>query len=203
MAIRPIRRSVQALAIVSLLNLSTIAFSGPTQAVPGTVDSTGSTVSSSAGATVEAAGENGETRAPYLGWSSWSLQSTRYPGVNTKGDYSWLTQQHVLEQADVMAEKLKVHGYEYVNLDAGWWRQWDWTPEYDQYGRYAVDQARFPDGMQYTVDHIHDLGLKAGLYVPVGLEKGAYDDGDFPIEGSTTGCTTHDVVYPDLRTTNG
>ena len=48
---------------------------------------------------------------PYLGWSSWSLQSTKYPGVNSQGDYSWLTEQHVLQQAQVMATTLKSHGY--------------------------------------------------------------------------------------------
>src|ERR1700722_18574497 len=35
---------------------------------------------------------------PYLGWSSWSLESTNYPGVNTNGSASWLTEQHVLQQ---------------------------------------------------------------------------------------------------------
>ena len=63
-----------------------------------------------------------------LGWSSWSLQSTKYPGVNTQGDYSWLTEQHVLEQAQVMSTQLRSHGYQYINIDAGWWRKWDWTP---------------------------------------------------------------------------
>ncbi|HZE49544.1 MAG TPA: hypothetical protein VE074_08255, partial [Jatrophihabitantaceae bacterium] len=33
---------------------------------------------------------------PYMGWSSWSMQSSHYPGLNTQGDYSWLTEQHVL-----------------------------------------------------------------------------------------------------------
>jgi hypothetical protein len=139
---------------------------------------------------------------PYQGWSSWSLQSTHAPGVNPQGDYSWLTAAHVLEQGKVLAQKLKSHGYNYVNIDAGWWRKWDWTPEYDQYGRPAVDTARFPDGIESVVKTLHSEGLKVGIYMPVGLEKGAYDNGDFPIYGAP-GCSTHDVVYPDLRTTNG
>jgi hypothetical protein len=139
---------------------------------------------------------------PYLGWSSWSLQSTKYPGVNTQGDYSWLTEQHVLQQAQVVSTKLRSHGYQYVNIDAGWWRKWDWTPEYDQYARPLTDAARFPDGMAATARKIHSMGLKVGIYMPVGLEKEAYNGGNSPI-ADAPGCHTRDVVYPDLRTTNG
>ena len=83
---------------------------------------------------------------PYMGWSSWSLQATHAAGVNPQGNYSWLTADHVLAQGAALAKTLKSHGYDYVNIDAGWWRTWDWTPEYDQYGRPAVDAARFPNG---------------------------------------------------------
>jgi hypothetical protein len=139
---------------------------------------------------------------PYMGWSSWSMQSSNYPGLNPQGNYSWLTEQHVLQQGTAMASTLKSHGYQYINIDAGWWRQWDWTPEYDAYGRPAVDAARFPDGIGYVAKTLHAQGLKVGIYMPVGLEKGAYDNGNFPIYGAP-GCSTHDIVYPDLRTTNG
>ena len=37
---------------------------------------------------------------PYLGWSSWSLQATHAPGVNTQGDYSYLTEANVLKQTE-------------------------------------------------------------------------------------------------------
>lgn len=140
---------------------------------------------------------------PYQGWSSWSMQSSHYPGLNPRGDYSYLTEAHVLQQArGLVTSGLARHGYDYVNIDAGWWRQWDWTPEYDRHGRPAVDTARFPTGMADVARNIHRLGLKVGIYMPVGLEKGAYDNGDFPIYGAP-GCSTHDVVYSDLRTTNG
>ncbi|MFT4123969.1 MAG: Ig-like domain repeat protein [Microbacteriaceae bacterium] len=150
--------------------------------------------------------ENGVTEAPLLGWSSWSLQATSKSGYNTVDgtsySYSWLTAAHIEAAADVMASTLKSHGYEYVNIDAGWWREWDWTPEYDEYGRYAVDASRFPDGIQTVIDYIHNLGLKVGIYVPVGMEIGAYGDGTTAIAGSDS-CTTGDAVYSDLRYTNG
>lgn len=139
---------------------------------------------------------------PYMGWSSWSMQSSKYPGLNPDGDYSYLTEANVLKQADALAKKLKPYGYEYVNIDAGWWMDWSWKQNYDEYGRQKADPERFPSGMKAVADRIHSKGLKAGIYLPVGLEKGAYNDGRTPIRNAE-GCTTGDIVYDDLRTTNG
>ncbi|MFJ1996200.1 alpha-galactosidase D [Streptomyces asiaticus] len=139
---------------------------------------------------------------PYMGWSSWSMQSSKYPGLNPNGDYSYLTEANVRKQTDALATKLKRYGYEYVNIDAGWWRNYAWTPEFDAYGRQKADPVRFPSGMKAVADHIHSKGLKAGIYLPVGLEKEAYGGGKVPI-WNAEGCTTADIVYDDLRTTNG
>lgn len=138
---------------------------------------------------------------PYMGWSSWSMQSSKYPGLNPDGDYSYLTEANVLKQTDAMAAKLKKYGYEYVNIDAGWWRDNTWKPEFDEYGRQKADPVRFPSGMKAVADRIHAKGLKAGIYLPAGLEKEAYGDGRTPI-WNNGGCTTADIVYSDLRTTN-
>ncbi|BAC68787.1 carbohydrate-binding protein [Streptomyces avermitilis] len=139
---------------------------------------------------------------PYMGWSSWSMQSSKYPGLNPDGDYSYLTEANVLKQTDALASKLKKYGYDHVNIDAGWWMDKNWKTQFDQYGRQTPDPVRFPHGMKSVADHIHSKGLKAGIYLPVGLEKGAYGDGKTPIS-KAPGCTTADIVYSDLRTTNG
>jgi hypothetical protein len=139
---------------------------------------------------------------PFMGWSSWSMQSSKYPGLNPDGDYSYLTEANITKQTDALAAKLKKYGYAYVNIDAGWWRDNDWKPEYDDYGRQKADPKRFPHGMKAAADRIHSKGLKAGIYLPTGLEKEAYDDGQTPI-WNADGCTTADIVYTDLRTTNG
>ncbi|MFF3405610.1 alpha-galactosidase D [Streptomyces sp. NPDC002742] len=139
---------------------------------------------------------------PYMGWSSWSMQSSKYPGLNPDGDYSYLTEANVLKQTDALAAKLKNYGYDHVNIDAGWWMDKTWKTGFDQYGRQKPDPGRFPHGMKSVAEHIHSKGLKAGIYLPVGLEKGAYGDGRTPI-WNAPGCTTADVAYPDLRTTNG
>ncbi|WP_432066192.1 alpha-galactosidase D [Streptomyces sp. C10-9-1] len=140
---------------------------------------------------------------PYMGWSSWSMQTSKYPGLNPEGRHSYLTEANVLKQADAMASKLKDYGYEYINIDSGWWRTMDWErPAFDSYGRRKADPVRFPRGMKAVADDIHAKGLKAGIYVPVGLDKLAYGGGDVPIWNAGD-CTTADIVYDDLRSTNG
>jgi chitodextrinase len=135
---------------------------------------------------------------PYMGWSSWSLESTNFPGY---GGENWLTESNVLKQADVVASKLKPHGYNYVNVDAGW-NVDNGTNKFDAYGRPIADVKKFPDGMKYVGDQLHKKGLKFGLYLAVGLYIDAYNDGKTPIYGAP-GCTTKDIVYPDLRKTSG
>ncbi|MBK3573359.1 carbohydrate-binding protein [Streptomyces sp. MBT65] len=139
---------------------------------------------------------------PFMGWSSWSMQSSKYPGLNPDGDYSYLTEANITKQTDALASKLKKYGYDYLNIDAGWWMDKTWKSGYDQYGRQKADPVRFPSGMKAVADRIHSKGLKAGIYLPAGLEKGAYGDGKTPI-WNADGCTTADIVYGDLRTTNG
>ncbi|MFD5074636.1 alpha-galactosidase D [Streptomyces sp. NPDC058371] len=150
----------------------------------------------------EPAGAAAIAAKPYMGWSSWSMQSSKYPGLNPDGDYSYLTEKNVLKQTDALASKLKKYGYDHVNIDAGWWMDKSWKTQFDQYGRQTPDPVRFPHGMKSVADHIHSKGLKAGIYLPVGLEKGAYGDGKTPIWNAPD-CTTADIVYSDLRTTNG
>ncbi|WP_432891289.1 fibronectin type III domain-containing protein [Kribbella sp. CA-245084] len=133
---------------------------------------------------------------PYMGWSSWSLQSTNYPGVNPDGPGSFISEKNILTQANALATKLKPYGYEYINVDAGW------QDGGDEYGRPVAMAKRFPRGMKAVGDDIHKLGLKFGIYTTVGLGMDVYRDGNTPIYDAP-GCFTRDIVYPDLRKTNG
>ncbi|MEV6521890.1 CBM35 domain-containing protein [Longispora sp. NPDC051575] len=136
---------------------------------------------------------------PYLGWSSWSLQSTSYPGVNTRGNYSWLTEANVMAQANAMVSTgLRDVGYQYVNMDSGWFADWNWNFKVDAYGRPTQDTVRFPTPMGTVISRIHALGLKAGLYYPAGMMVGGYD-ANAPVFGSTTGCTTRKAVLKDAN----
>jgi hypothetical protein len=177
--------------------------SSPASANPGTVTKDPSAAQRSAAQrAAAAAAAQGVADRPYLGWSSWSMESSNYPGLNPGGGGSSLNEVNVLKQTDAMAAKLKQYGYQYINMDAGWSRNFSWGLNLDRYGREIADPERFPDGMKYVADHVHAKGLKAGIYLAVGLAKEAYHNGTTPI-GNAPGCTTADIVYPDLRTTNG
>ncbi|MGW5135882.1 alpha-galactosidase D [Streptomyces sp. NPDC004135] len=193
-------RALRALAVLALAAGAVTALPGPAGA--GTDRSATAGTAAARPATAGTAPAAPLAAKPYMGWSSWSMQSSKYPGLNPDGDYSWLTEANVLKQADALAARLKKYGYEYVNIDAGWWRDKAWKPGFDRHGRQQADPVRFPRGMKAVADHVHARGLKAGIYLPVGLEKEAYGDGKVPILDAE-GCTTADIVYGDLRTTNG
>lgn len=106
---------------------------------------------------------------PFMGWSSWS-------SIRKKP-----TEEKIKAAADVMAAKFKSHGYEYVNLDD--YYMLDWRETVDEYGRWAVDPKKFPNGMKALGDYIHNKGLKFGHYVTLGIPKAAVDQ-NTPIEGT-------------------
>lgn len=82
---------------------------------------------------------------PPMGWNSWN-------------SFDWrVTQAQVEGAAGIVHERLRDHGWLYVNVDDAW-----------QYGRGGPFNAiqpnrKFPD-MKGMVDRIHGLGLKAGIY---------------------------------------
>lgn len=58
---------------------------------------------------------------------------------------------------------LKDAGYEYVILDDCWS-----NGRYDN-GSIRPDFTKFPNGMAYVADQIHDLDMKYGMYSDAGL----------------------------------
>ncbi|MFI6834027.1 glycoside hydrolase family 27 protein [Kribbella sp. NPDC050241] len=132
---------------------------------------------------------------PFMGWSSWSVQSSTHPDYGTK----WLTEEHIKDTADSMAANLKRAGYTNVNLDAGWNANWDWQFRTDANGIPEADPERFPNGIASLARYIHGKGLKIGLYGGAGLQKAIYDK-NAPIIG--TNCTTQDITVMPLTPTN-
>src|SRR5947209_2860968 len=53
---------------------------------------------------------------PFLGWSSWSVESSTNGGYGTK----WLGEGNVKNASDAMQAKLGSAGYSNVDIDAGW-----------------------------------------------------------------------------------
>jgi alpha-galactosidase len=98
---------------------------------------------------------NGLALTAPMGWNSW--YSFRIDDVN---------ESVIKATADAMVESgMKAAGYEYVNIDAGWFF------ERDSNGDMKADEAKFPSGMKALADYIHSKGLKAGIYTDLG-EKG-------------------------------
>ena len=99
-------------------------------------------------------------QAPPMGWSSWNNFS------NT------VDSEVIVEQAKaIVVSGLKAKGYDYINVDEGWW-----LGGRDQHGNIVVDPKQWPalgsnerpGDMSNIVHYIHSLGLKAGIYTDVG-----------------------------------
>src|SRR5947209_174271 len=85
---------------------------------------------------------------PPMGWNSWN-------------SFAGTIDHTVIEQqADALVSSgMKDAGYEYVNIDDGWW-----TGSRDGSGNITVDTAKWPGGMAAIAAYIHSKGLKAGIY---------------------------------------
>lgn len=65
-------------------------------------------------------------------------------------------------------------GYRYINIDDGYFGGRD-----DRTGKLKIHPIRFKGGLQPVVNHIHSLGLKAGIYSDAGISTcGYYYDKD-------------------------
>lgn len=92
-------------------------------------------------------------KTPPMGFNTW----------NTFGPN--ISEQMVLEMADVMAEKgYRDAGYKYVVIDDCWSLR-----ERDENGNLVADPEKFPHGMKYVGDYIHSKGLKFGMYSCAGI----------------------------------
>ena len=95
---------------------------------------------------------------PPMGWASWN-------SFAAKINYSVIK-----AQAEAMVSSgLKAAGYQYVNIDEGWWQG-----TRDSSGNITIDTADWPGGMQAIADYIHGLGLKAGIYTDAGKDGCGY-----------------------------
>lgn len=111
---------------------------------------------------------------PLMGWSSW----------NTFG--AEISEGVIVETARAMATNgLKEAGYVYVNLDDGFF-----DGRYPD-GRLRIHARRFPEGLKGTVDTIHALGMKAGIYSDAGTNTCASFGGEKGGKGA--GLWGHDA----------
>ncbi len=97
--------------------------------------------------------KTGGAQRPLMGWSSWNTFC-----VN-------ISDAIITSVADAMATNgLKAAGYTYVNIDDGFFNG------RDEKGKLRIHPVRFPNGLKPVVDHIHSLGMKAGIYSDAGSD---------------------------------
>ena len=95
--------------------------------------------------------DNGVSRTPAMGWSSWNHFAGK---VNEK---------ILLDAADALVSSgLREVGYEYINLDDGW------ATHRDSQGLLVADTEKFPRGLKFIADYLHERGLKFGIYTARG-----------------------------------
>lgn len=118
-------------------------------------------------------------KPPLMGWSSWNAYMVD------------ISDSIITHQADLMVEKgLKDAGYRYVNIDDGFFGY------RDARGYMVPHPERFPkgpEGMRALVDHIHSLGLKAGIYSDAG-DNTCGSSYNHDLNGLGAGLYGHDVV---------
>ncbi len=117
-------------------------------------------------------------RPPLMGWSSWNAFQ-----IN-------ISDSLIVRQADLFVELgLREAGYRNINIDDGYFGY------RDSLGYMIPHPERFPsgsEGMRAIVDHIHSLGLRAGIYSDGGMNTcGLIWSGDG--NGRGAGLWGHDV----------
>ncbi|MCA2211713.1 glycoside hydrolase family 27 protein [Jidongwangia harbinensis] len=104
------------------------------------------------------AAPNNVVTTPPMGWASWNTFAAR------------IDSNVIRAQVDaIVSSGLKDAGYEYVNIDEGWWQG-----TRDPAGNITVDTAEWPGGMAAIAAYIHSKGLKAGIYTDAGRDGCGY-----------------------------
>ncbi len=128
----------------------------------------------------------GPDQTPVMGWSGWSFLRLGANSSQVEG-----------EARALVSTGLKAAGYQYVNIDDGWYQcPGSQGPNVDAYGRWVVNTASYPDvgsenGIQALAAYVHSLGLKFGIYLTPGISSQAVAQ-NTPILG--TSYTADDIA---------
>jgi len=122
---------------------------------------------------------------PPMGWNSWDSFGTAITEAQTK------------QQTDVMAARLKPHGWQYIVIDIQWYepsaRGHNYRPDavltMDDFGRLTPAVNRFPSaadgaGFKPLAEYVHAAGLKVGVHLMRGIPRQAVEK-KLPIRGSS------------------
>ncbi|XP_017867530.1 PREDICTED: alpha-N-acetylgalactosaminidase [Drosophila arizonae] len=109
--------------------------------------------------------DNGLALTPPMGWMSWQ----RFRCITDCDTYpdECISEQLFRRSADLLvSEGYADVGYEYVIIDDCWL---EWNRD-NMTNKLVPDRKRFPRGLNVLADHIHDKGLKFGLYQDFGTK---------------------------------
>jgi hypothetical protein len=110
----------------------------------------------------------GPDQTPVMGWSGWSFLRLGANEAQVEG-----------EAKALVSTGLAAAGYQYVNIDDGWYQcPGSQGPNVDAYGRWVVNTANYPsvgseNGIQALAAYVHSLGLKFGIYETAGISSQA------------------------------
>ncbi|KAJ4835564.1 hypothetical protein Tsubulata_041521 [Turnera subulata] len=121
-------------------------------------------------------------------------------GWNSYDSFSWIiSEQEFLQSAEIVSQRLKPFGYEYVVVDYLWYRRKvpganataHGFDVIDEWGRVIPDPVRWPSskggvGFTEVANKVHSMGLKFGIHVMRGISWQAYD-ANTPILDTKTG----------------
>ncbi|KAI4317319.1 hypothetical protein L6164_025197 [Bauhinia variegata] len=121
-------------------------------------------------------------------------------GWNSYDSFSWtISEEEFLQTAEIISQRLHVHGYEYVVVDYLWYRRKvkGAYPDslgfdvIDEWGRMIPDPVRWPSsndgkGFREIANIIHSMGLKFGIHVMRGISTQAVN-ANTPILDTRTG----------------
>ncbi len=118
-------------------------------------------------------------KEPVVGWCSWYAY------------FNKVTEEDMRANTDILAEKLKPYGLEYIQIDDGYQQECAY-PE-----KWTVPNEKFPHGMNGLAKYISDLGLKPGIWTNVAFTSRDYvlghksffvtDDAGEPVKGRWIG----------------
>ncbi|XP_019464188.1 PREDICTED: uncharacterized protein LOC109362678 isoform X2 [Lupinus angustifolius] len=120
-----------------------------------------------------------------------SLQQASFPprGWNSYDSFCWtISEEEFLENAELVSQRLRAHGYEYVVVDYLWYRK-KVNGSYpdslgfdviDEWGRMVPDPGRWPSsaggkGFTEVANKVHRMGLKFGIHVMRGISTQAFN----------------------------
>ncbi|XP_027368532.1 uncharacterized protein LOC113874509 [Abrus precatorius] len=119
-------------------------------------------------------------------------------GWNSYDSFSWIiSEEEYLENANIISQRLLVHGYEYAVVDYLWYRSLKGTNNsfgfdmIDEWGRMLPDPERWPSsrggkGFIEVANKVHSMGLKFGIHLMAGISTQAFNN-NTPILDTTTG----------------